>query len=289
MIAGMEQKKGRFLAPVLVYLNLFVTFPTLYTWYMSLTEYGLAGVKFVGLTNFRLIFADPSFQKALANTFLLVVGAVAIEFVVGLVVALFLNRKFYGKPFIYWVVLLPLILAPVVVGLTFRILYDPTLGLINYLIGVVRVRGPLWLTDSRIALLSIILIDTWEWSPFMALLLLSGLQYVPIEVLESATVDGASSLRRFQLITLPLMKNIISLALIFRTLDCFNRTFDIIYITTRGGPGNATEILLTLAYRTAFQYLKFGKAAAQSIVLFIAIIVFIVVLRRTLREELVQN
>ena len=289
MIAGMERRKGRFLTPVLVYLNVFVTFPTLYTWYMSFTEYGLSGVRFVGLANFRLIFADPSFQKALANTFLLVLGAVAIEFVVGMLVALFLNRKFYGKPVIYWVVLLPLILAPVVVGLTFRILYDPTLGLINYLIGVVRLRGPLWLTNSRIALLSIILIDTWEWSPFMALLLLSGLQYVPLEVLESAKVDGANAFRRFQFITLPLMKNIISLALIFRTLDCFNRTFDIIYITTRGGPGNATEIILTLAYRTAFQYLKFGKAAAQSIVLFIAIVFFVIVLRRTLKEELVQN
>jgi multiple sugar transport system permease protein len=289
MIAGMEQRKSRFLLPVLVYLNLFVTFPTLYTWYMSFTDYGLAGVKFIGLTNFRLIFGDPSFQKALANTFLLVLGAVAIEFAVGMIVALILNKKFYGKPFVYWVVLLPLILAPVVVGLTFRILYDPTLGLINYLIGLVGVRGPLWLTDSRIAMLSIILIDTWEWSPFMALLLLSGLQYVPLEILESATVDGASAAKRFRLITLPLMKNIIALALIFRTLDCFNRTFDIIYITTRGGPGNATDIILTLAYRTAFQYLKFGKAAAQSIVLFIAIIVFIIVLRRALREELIQN
>ena len=137
MIAGMEQKKGRFLTPVLIYLNLFVTFPTLYTWYMSLTDYGLTGAKFVGLANFRLIFRDSTFQQALLHTFLLVVGAVAIEFLVGMLVALLLNRKFYGKPFLYWVVLLPLILAPVVVGLTFRILYDPTLGLINYLIRVV--------------------------------------------------------------------------------------------------------------------------------------------------------
>jgi multiple sugar transport system permease protein len=289
MIAGMEKRKSWFLAPVLVYLNLFVTFPTLYTWYMSLTEYGLAGVKFVGLANFRTIFTDATFQKALANTFILVLGAVAIEFIIGFAVALVLNKKFRGKPFVYWVVLLPLIIAPVVVGLTFRILYDPTLGLINYLIGVVGLRGPLWLTDSRIAMLSIILIDTWEWSPFMALLLLSGLQYVPIEVLESSIVDGANATKRFRFITLPLMKNIISLALIFRTLDCFNRTFDIIYITTRGGPGNSTEIILTLAYRTAFQYLKFGKAAAQSIILFIAIIVFVIVLRRTLREELIQD
>jgi multiple sugar transport system permease protein len=138
-------------------------------------------------------------------------------------------------------------------------------------------------------MLSIILIDTWQWTPFMALLLLSGLQYVSQEVKESAMVDGASAPQTFWHITLPLMNNITALALIFRSLDCFNKTFDIIYMTTRGGPGYTTETIPTFAYRSAFQYLKFGKAAAQSIVLFFTIALFIAILRVVIREELITN
>jgi len=284
-----EKRKFQFLLPVLIYLNLFVIFPTIYTWYMSFLEYGLKERKFIWLANFISVIQDSSFQKSLVNTFTLVIGAVVLQFVIGFFVALVLNRRFYGKPFVYWVVLLPMIVAPVVVGLTFRILYDPALGLINYLISIVGLSGPEWLTNSKTAMISVILIDTWQWSPFMALLLLSGLQYVSTDVLEAAVVDGASSRQRFQYITLPLMKNIIALALIFRSLDCFNKTFDIIFMTTRGGPGNSTEIIPTFAYKTAFQYMKFGKAAAQSIILFLTIIIFITILKRVLKEELVTS
>jgi multiple sugar transport system permease protein len=256
---------------------------------MSLTEYGLKGKHFIGLINYLRIIQDTVFLRSLLNTFHLVVAAVLLQLLIGFAVALILNKDFFGKSFVYWVILLPMIIAPVVVGLTFRILYDPSLGLINYLLGLVGIKGPEWLTAPNLAMLSIILIDTWQWSPFMALLLLAGLQYVPLDIYESAMVDGATPLQRFIYITLPLMKNIIALALIFRSLDCFNKTFDIIYMTTRGGPGYTTETIPTFAYKTAFTYLKFGKAAAQSIILFFAILLFIVLLRRVVREELITN
>jgi len=284
-----EKNKIKFLLPVLIYLNLFVIFPTIYTWYMSLSDYGLEGSRFVGVLNYIRIVKDVIFLRSLLNTFYLVIAAVLIQFVLGMLIALILNRDFIGKHFVYWSILLPMIIAPVVVGLTFRILYDPSLGLINYLISMTGFKGPEWLTTPSIAMLSVILVDTWQWTPFMTLLLLAGLQYVPEDVHESAMVDGASSFQRFVFITLPIMKNIIALALIFRSLDCFNKTFDVIYMTTRGGPGYSTETIPTFAYKTAFTYLKFGKAASQSIVLFFAIMLFIISLRALIKEELVSS
>jgi len=275
------------LTPVLIYLLLFVIFPTFYTWYMALSEYSLRGSHFIGLANFFKLAGDEVFLFSLRNTVYLTCGAVLLEFFLGFSIALILDKDFWGKPFVYWCMLLPMILPPVVVGLTFRILYDPSLGLINYIIGVLGFEGPRWLTTSYLAMPSIILIDVWQWTPFIALIMLSGLQYVPSEVKESAMVDGASTFQILRYITLPLMKNLIALALIFRTIDCFNKTFDIIFMTTRGGPGHVTETVPIYAYRTAFTYLKFGKAAAQGIVLTFVIMIFIILLRKISREELV--
>ena len=196
MIA-IEKNKFKFMYPVLIYLNLFVIFPTIYTWYMSLSEYRLEGSRFIGIVNYIKIVRDTVFIRSLLNTFYLVIAAVIIQLLIGFLVALILNKDFFGKSLVYWSVLLPMIMAPVVVGLTFRILYDPSLGLINYLLGLTGVTGPEWLTNPKIAMLSVIIADTWQWTPFMTLLLLAGLQYVSADVHESAMVDGATSFQRF--------------------------------------------------------------------------------------------
>jgi len=277
-----------FLLPVLGYLVSFVIFPTIYTWKMSFSTYGLGVNKFVGLKNYTYLASDSTFFEALLNTFYLVCAAVAIELVLGFAIALLLNRSFRGKALVFWFILLPMIVAPVVIGLAFRVLYDPTLGLINYLLELIGITGPEWLTTPNLAMPSIILIDVWQWTPFMVLLLMAGLQYIPKTVIEAARVDGATKLGLFRYVTLPLMKNLIVIAIIFRAMDCFNNTFAQIFMTTRGGPGHATETLPIYAYRTAFLFIKFGRAAAMSMVLFFVIAGFVTIVRRASREKLLQ-
>ena len=278
-----------FFLPVLLYVFSFVIFPTIYTWKMSFSTYGLGVNKFVGLKNYIYLGNDPTFFEALLNTLYLTSAAVAIELVLGFAVALLMNRNFRGKSFVLWFLLLPMIVAPVVVGLDFRVLYDPMIGFINYLLGLIGITGPNWLTTPNLAMPSIILIDVWEWTPFMVLLLMAGLQSIPKTLNEAARVDGATKLSLFHYVTLPLMKNFIVIAIIFRAMDCFNNTFAQIFMTTRGGPGHATEILPIYAYRSAFQFMKFGRAAAMSMVLFYVIMMFIIIVRRVSGETLLQS
>ena len=285
---SLAKHRDLFLLPVLGYLLAFVIFPTIYTWKMSFSTYGLGVNKFVGLKNYIYLAHDPTFVQALLNTLYLVCAAVAIELVIGFAIALLLNRQFRGKSLVFWFILLPMIVAPVVVGLAFRVLYDPTLGLVNHLLSLIGITGPEWLTTARLAMPSIILIDVWQWTPFMVLLLMAGLQYIPKSIIEAARVDGATKWNLFRYITLPQMKNFIVIAVIFRAMDCFNNTFAQIFMTTRGGPGHATETLPIYAYRTAFVFIKFGRAAAMSMMLFFVILLFVTAVRRVSREKLMQ-
>jgi len=255
---------------------------------MSFSSYSLGVNKFVGFKNYLYLSSEPIFHQVLLNTLYLVCVAVLIELVLGFIVALLLNRPFRGKALVFWFILLPMIVAPVVVGLAFRVLYDPTLGLINYILGLIGIAGPEWLTTASFAMPSIILIDVWQWTPFMVLLLMAGLQYIPKSIIEAAQVDGASKLGVFRYITLPQMKNIIVVAVIFRAMDCFNNTFAPIFMTTRGGPGRATEILPIYAYRVGFVFTKFGRAAAISLMLFFIILLFVTGVRRVSREQLLR-
>jgi len=277
------------LLPVLGYLIAFVIFPTVYTWRMSFSSYSLGVNEFVGFKNYGYLASDPTFLQALLNTLYLVSAAVAAELLIGFAIALLLNRPFRGKSLVFWFILLPMIVAPVVVGLAFRVLYDPTLGFINCLLGYLGITGPEWLTTASLAMPSIILIDVWQWTPFMVLLLMAGLQYIPKSIIEAARVDGANKWNLFRYITLPQMKNFIVIAVIFRAMDCFNNTFAQIFMTTRGGPGHATETLPIYAYRTAFVFIKFGRAAAMGMMLFFVILIFVTAVRRASREKLLQT
>ncbi len=277
-----------FLLPVVFYLVAFVIFPTVYTWKMSFSSYSLGVNKFVGFNNYIYLANDPTFHQVLLNTLYLVCVAVLVELLLGLIIALFLNRSFRGKSIVFWFILLPMIVAPVVIGLAFRVLYDPSLGLINHVLSLLGISGPAWLTTASLAMPSIILIDVWQWTPFMVLLLMAGLQYIPRSVVEAAQVDGASKLGLFRYITLPMMKNFIVVAVIFRAMDCFNNTFAQIFMTTRGGPGRATETLPIYAYRTGFMFTKFGRAAAMTMMLFFVIVLFITGVRRVSREQLLR-
>lgn len=259
-----------FLLPTLLYLLIFSLYPTLYTWFISFREYRIFENRFVGIENYVSLFRDNIFFRSLLNTVFYVGIAVTLELLLGLMIALLFNQEFRGKSIATMLLMLPMIIPPVVSSLTFLMLYDPTLGLVNHLLKVFGFSGISWLTEPNTARWAVVSIDIWQWTPFVALILLAGLQYLPKEVVEAAKIDGANPFQLFWHITLPLLKGVITVALLFRTVEAF-KAFESIYVTTKGGPGYATRTVNVYSYLKAFEFLKFGESAAMAIImLFVA-------------------
>lgn len=262
------------MGPIVVFLLAITVFPTVYALYISSHNYHLAdplGRKFVGLGNFMTLFTDPRFWNAFKNTSIFMGGSLILEIILGFILALLIAKNFRGSSIVKSVFLLPTITTPVVVGLIWIMLYDPQFGIINYVLSFFM-EPQAWLANERTAIWALVVVDVWEWSPFVALVLLAGLQSLPNEPYEAAEVDGASKWMTFLHLTLPLMKPYILIALIFRFMDLF-RWFDTIYVMTKGGPGTATETLNMFGYLTGFEFLNMGYAAAIGIVMLIVIII----------------
>lgn len=262
------------MGPIVVFLLAITVFPTLYALYISLHNYQLTdplGMKFIGLDNYATLLTDPRFWNALKTTGIFMGGSLVLEIVIGFVLALLIAKNFKGSSFVKSVFLLPTITTPVVVGLIWMMLYDPQFGIINYFLSMFM-EPQSWLANESTAIWALVAVDVWEWSPFVALVLLAGLQSLPNEPYEAAEVDGASKWEAFLHLTLPLMKPYIIIAVIFRFMDLF-RWFDTIYVMTKGGPGTATETLNMFGYLTGFEFLNMGYAAVIGIVMLITIIV----------------
>ena len=205
-----------------------------------------------------------------------VVMAVASQFIIGFGLALLLNREFPYKGLITTLVLLPMMLSPVVVAMFWRFIMDADSGLLSYLaMPILRLFGMkevLWTTDPNLALFSVVIVDTWMWSPFMMLISLAGLSAVPKYLYEAAEVDRASAWFRFRRITLPLVSPLLLIALLFRTMDAF-KLFDLVFVLTReGGPGTVTETVSMNLYKVAFQRWDTGKACAMAYILLVIIV-----------------
>lgn len=266
-----------FLGPALAVLVGLTAFPVIYVINLSLRRYSLtnpaAGQPFVGLENYASFLPDPGFHAALARTIVFTVGSVVLTFVLGLAVALLLHRRdIYGKGLARTVILIPVILTPLVVGATFRFILDYDNGPVNAtsaLLGLGRIP---FLADPVWALASVILVDVWQWTPFAALVLLAGLDSLPKDPFEAAQIDGASRWEQLRHITIPLLRPVIAVVLLLRTMDAF-REFDKIFIMTAGGPGTATETLPIFVWRAGFQNFNMGYAAAIGEVMIIIITV----------------
>lgn len=231
--------------------------------------------QFVGLGNYMTILIDdPNFYNSLRVTVIFVGAAVGIEFVLGFILALLINREFSGGRVISAFLVTPMMMTPVVAGLMWRMFYHPEFGVLNYVLHVFRVGDkPLeWIADPNLALWSILIVDIWQWTPFVFLIMLSGLRALPKEPFESAVVDGASSWQMFRYITVPLLQPAIVVAVLIRCIDAF-RIFDKVFVLTMGGPGSTTEVLSLYTYLTGFRYLSTGYAAALSYILLIIIVV----------------
>jgi multiple sugar transport system permease protein len=268
-----------FIMPTLVLLIVMNIFPLLWSLVLSFTEYSAISSKspdFVGTRNYTRLFSHRATWSYFTTTAYFVVLAVGAQFIIGFGIALLLNREFSGKGIVTTLMLVPMMLSPVVVGLFWRFILDSSWGLLNYLISVVpgvpdSSRNIIWLTRPRMALFSLVIIDTWMWSPFMMLLSLAGLSAIPEYLYEAADIDRASTWFKFRHITLPLVAPLLLIALLFRTMDAF-KLFDLVYIVTEGGPGSATETVSLNLYRQAFRNWDTGRSCALAYILLIVII-----------------
>ncbi|HEX7550575.1 MAG TPA: sugar ABC transporter permease [Candidatus Methylomirabilis sp.] len=267
----MERHFGRLLPlPAALTIAGLIIFPLAFNVYMSLQAWFVSSTTppaFVGLKNYVEIFGkDARFWNALWVTVKFTTVSVVLQLALGLAIAVYLHREFRGRGLVRTVMLLPMVSTPVAVALIWVVMFNPSLGILNYFLACIGLKPLLWLGHPSTALSSLILMDTWKWTPFMVLILHSGLQSLPITPFEAARIDGASRWQTFRYVTLPLLRPSIAVSLIFRTMDSL-KTFDTIYVMTEGGPNNATEILNIYTFQTGFKYFHIGYASALAVIL----------------------
>ncbi len=276
-----------FLAPLLVVLGGIVAYPLLYSLWLSVTNFNIlkqGQTRFVGLDQYLSLPANETYVAALVNTLVFVGLAVAFELLLGLALALALQQVLprRGRNVLRSFLLTPMFVTPIAVGLMFRFLLNQQLGLIPALLAQAGLRVDFF--GSQLALFSIVGIDVWQWTPFMLLLMLAGLESLPTQPFEAAKVDGAGTWFTFANVTLPLMRPVIAVAVLIRGLDAF-KVFEYVFAITRGGPGTATETLQYEVYRTGFTFFRLGEAAAMAFVLVAIVLVLIVPLYRRVGER----
>jgi multiple sugar transport system permease protein len=252
------------LAPTMAVLLALTIYPLIYSIRISLqSETGNWT-----LQNFARLIADRFFLSALGHTVVYAAVALTFEFLIGLALALLLDTQMRGRRIFRVLLLLPMMLPPVVVGVVWRLMLNSNFGAVNGTLKTfgIKTDALTWTASPKLAMASVIVADVWQWTPFIFLILLAGLQAIPQEPYEAALIDGSSAWQTFRHVTLPLLKPAILIALLLRTMDLL-RVFDQIFILTEGGPGFATETVSLYIYRTAFRFSNFGYAAAMSFVL----------------------
>ncbi|HEX9811016.1 MAG TPA: sugar ABC transporter permease [Burkholderiales bacterium] len=282
-LRALAAKPAAFLAPAAVMLAAVTVYPILYVLWLSLQRHSLiAGpASFVGFDNFARLIGDGRFWNALANTVYFTALSVAGELMLGLVIALLLAHAFRGYGTMRAITLLPWAIPTVVAARMWEWMYNGDFGVINYLLGtdVNWLGSPVWAIHAAIAM------DIWKSTPFVALLLLAGRLAIATDLYQAARLDGAGPWALFRYVTLPLLRPLIFIVLIFRTIDAF-RVFDAIYVLTGGGPANTTETVSIYAYKVLFQGLEFGYGSALAAAVFVCVAaitaVYVWLLRRSL-------
>jgi multiple sugar transport system permease protein len=242
--------------------------------------------RFIGIDNFiRLITRDPQFISATLNTGIMVVATVVVQTVLGVAVALLLDQKLRFTGVATTLLLIPLALAPAVVGLLFSSLFNSTLGPVNYLLNAIGLPAPSWLGDAKWALASVIIVDTWQWTPFMILLTLAGLRSLDHEPIEAALVDGASAWQRFRYVKLPMLLPVLTVAMLLRAIDSF-RTFDLVFLLTFGGPGTSSTTMSFYGFKVGLQNFDIGRASAIAFLMVQVFIIFVLLFYSRSKDQL---
>lgn len=273
--------------PTIIILVAIVIFPLIYSLNVSFRNYDirlhLERYPFIGLGNYARMFKDSRFFNSLVNAVLMIMGELSLQFSIGLGLALLFAQEFKGKKIILPLIILPMMVTPVVVGYMGRLLFETRSGPVNYMLNTIGIESLRWHASSQTALLTVILVDTWQWTPFVMMILLAGLLALPQEPFEGAKVDGASGWQIFKYLTLPLLKPVIALVIIIRTLDIL-RVFDVIYVLTMGGPGTSTENVNLYAYLSGFRYFNIGYASSMAWFLAIILSIGITIFFRLVKE-----
>jgi multiple sugar transport system permease protein len=216
---------------------------------------------------------------AIGRTFSFTALAVAVETILGLALALLLNREFKGKAVMKLILLLPLVATPVAIGIVWNLFFDPTIGLANFVLGLLGMPPSAWVSSPKTVIPSLALVDIWQWTPMITLIVLAGLAALSPEPYESARVDGATSLQIFSKITLPMIAPTLLTAMILRSVDAL-KTFDIIYAMTGGGPGYASETLNVMAFKYSFEYFRMGQSSVILVFLFLLVLLLSMAIMR---------
>jgi multiple sugar transport system permease protein len=286
----MKKKKEHYwyILPSLITLVVIVIFPTLFLWYVSFTNYDLTmgweKRKLVGIRNFQyLAFEDKDFWHSVKISLWFMVFTVVVEFVLGLAIALLFNRRIRGKRLWMSFLIVPMVITPTIISLIWKLMLNTEYGVLNFLLSLFSIHKINWLGYES-ALWSVMMVDIWEWTPFLALILYAGLISLPQEPYEAAIVDGASPVQVFYYLTLPLLKPVILIAVLLRSIDSL-KIFDVVYGLTQGGPGNATELMSMHIYRLGFRHTNWiGRASANAIVLLVITIISTTILLRIMRR-----
>lgn len=272
-------------APTVILLVTLTIFPLLYSLFISMHEYALGTEReFIWFGNYWDLISNPDFRRKIWFTLQITVFAVAIELVLGLLCALVLSKRLPGMGVLRMIVYIPMMISPLVVAYFWRIMLDGSFGVFTYFADSLGFGKPQWTVDLTLAKASIVVVDVWQWTPFVTLLMLAGLQSVPAQLYEAASLDRASRWMTFRRITLPHLMTPVLLALLFRTIDTF-KLFDSVYVITQGGPGDLTETLSLNAYNVGFEQSLIGPAAAISWIVVIVINILAVILIKALTRQ----
>jgi multiple sugar transport system permease protein len=257
--------------PAALAIGFVLIYPTFFNIFISLREWSwsmafAAPKEFIGLANFTALTNDPRFWNALKVSLMILFFGLIFQYTLGLALALLMNEKVKGLRIFRTIFILPMILAPIVVGIQWRYLLSGNFGVLNYALTRLGLNPPSWLSNPQLAPGTIVVVDTWMYLPFVALILLAGLQQIPREIYEAADVDGANSLAKFRHITLPALIPATLTVVLMRGTEIF-RAFDVVYVMTGGGPGRSTEVLGMMLYKIAFSEGNLGLAAAMAIMI----------------------
>ena len=269
-----KHMKGVLVTPSLIFIILMIIVPLGYNFALSFTDWQMSLVKapqFIGLANYKNVLQDERFLNSVWRTIVFSGIAIIIETILGVALAVLINRKFYGRRLVQALMLLPVVATPVAMGMVWQLILEPSIGLANVIVQALGFAPrPFLATTSFESMFWLIMIDVWEWTPMVMLMVYGGLMTIPQDPYESALIDGANKWQTFTKITLPLASSSILIAVLMRLIDVV-KTYDIIYATTQGGPSFATETINIYGYLNMFAYYRFGKAAAISVLFFIVV------------------
>jgi len=291
-LASPTQRRGEtllLLGPCALYLIVFSVYPLVASLVRSFMDYDQRSNtwNWVGFQNYSELFSSQEFANTVQNTFTLMFAGVAIQVVLGVALALFFNQQLRGATLVRGIIVLPMLLTPIVVGLMWRALLNPEWGLLNWIAVELGFGHVGWLSDPNVALWTLVVVDSWQWTPFIFVIVYARLQALPQEVFEAGSVDGANWFQRTLHLTLPLLMPAIVFAAVFRAIDAF-RTFDLVYGLTNGGPVQSTSTLSFEAFQNGFEFQRYGYASAISYVMVIAAAVGITILFRVVKVRRVD-